>query len=39
MPKNFYSLFPFPSSLFPGVSPDRRWEEDFGNPRKFRGTY
>jgi hypothetical protein len=19
--------------------PDRRWEEDFGNPRKFQGTY
>ena len=19
--------------------PDRRWEEDFGNPRKFKGTY
>ena len=19
--------------------PDRRWEEDFGNPRKFKGAY
>ena len=23
----------------PKYIPDRRWEEDFGNPRKFKGTY
>ena len=23
----------------PKYIPDRRWKEDFGNPRKFKGTY
>ena len=23
----------------PKYKPDRRWEEDFGNPRKFKGSY
>jgi hypothetical protein len=23
----------------PKEIPDRRWEEDFGNPRRFKGAY